>query len=78
MLDDAYEHEVWNETAQARVVLCVDIWHPDFSVAEVRFLEATLQQGDARAVGRGGSLIANAMAAYSDRDNAPLFESLGQ
>ena len=74
--DDAYEHEVWNDTPQARVVLCVDIWHPDFSEAEVKFLEATLSRGDARAVERGDSLIASAMAAYAGRDNAPLFEGL--
>ena len=61
--DDAYEHEVWNDTPQARVVLCVDIWHPDFSEAEVKFLEATLSRADARAVERGDSLIASAMAA---------------
>lgn len=29
VLDDAYEHEVWNETDEARVVLLVDLWHPD-------------------------------------------------
>ncbi|VEU44851.1 unnamed protein product [Pseudo-nitzschia multistriata] len=34
VLDDAYDHEVWNETAENRVVLLVDIWHPDVTQAE--------------------------------------------
>jgi hypothetical protein len=29
VLDDSYEHEVWNNTNQERVLLLVDIWHPD-------------------------------------------------
>jgi aspartate beta-hydroxylase len=29
VLDDSYEHEVWNETEEMRVILLVDIWHPD-------------------------------------------------
>ena len=28
LFDDSFEHEVWNETEQPRVVLIVDIWHP--------------------------------------------------
>lgn len=34
VLDDAYDHEVWNETSENRVVLLVDIWHPDVTQAE--------------------------------------------
>jgi Aspartyl/Asparaginyl beta-hydroxylase len=34
VIDDAYEHEVWNETEHARVVLLVDIWHPDIALSE--------------------------------------------
>jgi len=29
VLDDSYEHEVWNETKEMRVLLLVDVWHPD-------------------------------------------------
>ena len=29
VLDDSYEHEVWNETNETRVLLLVDVWHPD-------------------------------------------------
>jgi len=34
VLDDAYDHEVWNDTQENRVVLLVDIWHPDVTRAE--------------------------------------------
>lgn len=34
VLDDAYDHEVWNDTSKNRVVLLVDIWHPDVTQAE--------------------------------------------
>ncbi|GMI01283.1 hypothetical protein TrLO_g1110 [Triparma laevis f. longispina] len=34
VLDDSYQHEVWNETSEARVVLLVDIWHPDVTKDE--------------------------------------------
>jgi len=34
VLDDSYEHEVWNETKDVRVVLLVDIWHPDVRMEE--------------------------------------------
>lgn len=36
VLDDAYEHEVWNDTAEPRVLLLVDVWHPDVSPEERR------------------------------------------
>jgi hypothetical protein len=34
VLDDAYDHDVWNDTSENRVVLLVDIWHPDVTQAE--------------------------------------------
>mmetsp|Transcript_22738 Transcript_22738/g.53054 ORF Transcript_22738/g.53054 Transcript_22738/m.53054 type:complete len:355 (+) Transcript_22738:121-1185(+) len=36
--DHSYEHEAWHEGTETRVVLIVDIWHPDLTDAEVRFL----------------------------------------
>lgn len=74
VLDDSFEHEVWNAAPAPRAVLCVDIWHPDFSMEEVQLLEATLQRGDARVASRGESLIASVMAAHAERNNACLFE----
>lgn len=34
VFDDAYEHEVWNRTAQERVLLLVDFWHPEIEPEE--------------------------------------------
>lgn len=34
LFDDSYEHEVWNRTAEDRVVLLFDVWHPDLAMAE--------------------------------------------
>ena len=50
VLDDAYRHAVWNETSSSnRVVLLVDIWHPDVTLTERRdivemFAEAAAAQ----------------------------------
>ena len=32
--DDSFEHEVHNPAADPRVVLLVDVWHPELSEAE--------------------------------------------
>ena len=29
VLDDSYVHEVWNDSEESRVVLLLDLWHPD-------------------------------------------------
>jgi len=34
VLDDSYEHQVWNDSDQTRVLLLVDIWHPDVKISE--------------------------------------------
>lgn len=39
VLDDAYEHEVWNETDTERVLLLVDVWHPDVTLQERASIE---------------------------------------
>lgn len=39
VFDDSFEHEAWNDDPeQSRVVLIVDVWHPDLSAAERKFL----------------------------------------
>eukprot|EP00934_Nitzschia_sp_Nitz4_P005019 Nitzschia sp. Nitz4//scaffold262_size27079//2271//3104//NITZ4_008217-RA/size27079-processed-gene-0.1-mRNA-1//1//CDS//3329544742//5009//frame0 len=49
VLDDSYDHEVWNRTDQNRVLLLVDIWHPDVSLAErkeiIQMFQDARQQG---------------------------------
>ena len=31
VLDDSFEHEVWNRGERARVLLLVDVWHPELT-----------------------------------------------
>lgn len=38
IFDDSFEHEAWNMSEKSRVVLIFDIWHPDLSDEEVKFL----------------------------------------
>jgi aspartate beta-hydroxylase len=53
VFDDSFEHEVFhlNKYEAPRVVLIIDIWHPDLTEAEVkflRFLESQQQKNLAR------------------------------
>ncbi|CAD7922197.1 unnamed protein product [Amoebophrya sp. A25] len=45
--DHSYRHSAWNLSEQTRLVLIVDIWHPELSDAEIKFLSA-LQQAKLR------------------------------
>ncbi len=38
LFDDSYLHEAWNRSSETRIVLIVDLWHPDFSSEEKIFL----------------------------------------
>ena len=38
VFDDSFVHEVWNLSDRRRVVLIVDVWHPDLSQEEVALL----------------------------------------
>jgi aspartyl/asparaginyl beta-hydroxylase (cupin superfamily) len=39
VFDDSFEHEVWNRSAKRRVVLVVDLWHPDLTPEEISLIE---------------------------------------
>ncbi len=40
LFDDSFEHEAWNRhPTRPRLVLIVDVWHPDPTDAEVKFLK---------------------------------------
>lgn len=39
VFDDSFEHEVWNHASESRIVLIIDIWHPDLTPMEIAFLE---------------------------------------
>ena len=43
VLDDAYNHQVWNETDEKRVILLVDLWHPDVTPQEKEDVVALFQ-----------------------------------
>jgi aspartyl/asparaginyl beta-hydroxylase (cupin superfamily) len=34
VFDDSFDHEVWNDSDQERIVLIIDFWHPDLTPAE--------------------------------------------
>ena len=53
VLDDAFEHEVWNDSDEKRMILIVDVWHPDFSDAEVAWMAATRAARHERSGGGG-------------------------
>ncbi|XP_060537359.1 aspartyl/asparaginyl beta-hydroxylase isoform X2 [Cylas formicarius] len=38
IFDDSFEHEVWHNGTQLRLVLIVDVWHPELSEAERKTL----------------------------------------
>ena len=38
ILDDSFEHDVWNKGTESRFVLIVDIWHPELTEEERRSL----------------------------------------
>jgi aspartyl/asparaginyl beta-hydroxylase (cupin superfamily) len=39
VFDDFLVHEAWNHTDEDRVVLIVDLWHPELTATEVMLLE---------------------------------------
>jgi len=45
--DHSYRHYAWNHSQDIRVVLIVDIWHPDLTDPEIKFL-STLQNARLR------------------------------
>lgn len=34
IFDDSFEHEVWHDGTELRLVLIVDIWHPEITASE--------------------------------------------
>lgn len=39
IFDDSFEHQAWNRSDKERIVLVVDLWHPDLSEDEVALLQ---------------------------------------
>ena len=40
VFDDSFEHEVWNDGKQERVVLLLDLWHPDLQQDEISAIQS--------------------------------------
>jgi aspartate beta-hydroxylase len=40
LFEDSFEHEVWNDSEEPRVILIVDFWHPDLTAVERAALTA--------------------------------------
>ncbi|MFC7221195.1 aspartyl/asparaginyl beta-hydroxylase domain-containing protein [Streptomyces polyrhachis] len=38
VFDDSYDHEVWNDGSERRIVLLFDFWHPELTVPEIEAL----------------------------------------
>ncbi len=38
IFDDSFDHEAWHDGDETRIILIVDIWHPDLTDQEVKFL----------------------------------------
>lgn len=63
ILDDSHQHEAWNDhPAGNRVVLIVDVWHPDLTDKEVKVLEL-IRNAQLRAAKAMGETLAAAAAA---------------
>jgi aspartyl/asparaginyl beta-hydroxylase (cupin superfamily) len=54
VFDDTIEHEAWNDSAQLRVILMFDVWHPHLSEAERRMVTALSQGIQAFTQSEGG------------------------
>ena len=50
LFEDCFEHEVWNHSDSPRVVLIVDLWHPDLTDIEIRALTAGFRKVEVRRV----------------------------
>ena len=59
VFDDSFPHEVWNESDRERIVLVVDLWHPDLSDDEVRLLDGFQRYIDYAARGLNSYWSAN-------------------
>jgi aspartate beta-hydroxylase len=60
VFDDSFEHEAWNDDPRhARIVLIVDVWHPELSAAEKKFLRFV----------RNAQLRMGKRHAHDDQDN---------
>lgn len=48
VFDDSFEHEVWHVGTKVRLVLVLDIWHPDLTAEETQVIRDLMQAAAAR------------------------------
>jgi aspartyl/asparaginyl beta-hydroxylase (cupin superfamily) len=79
LLDDSYEHEVWNRSTSTRWILLMDLWHPDLTRVErmaltrlnnVRMLERKKWKQDLKADARAYSIVNDVLKRNTVRDPA--------
>jgi hypothetical protein len=59
VFDDSIEHEAWNHSASERLVLIVDLWHPDLTDEEVCLLRGLHRYAAAQAASLSAYWSAN-------------------
>jgi len=52
VFDDSFEHEAWHDGDNTRVILIVDLWHPDLTTDEVKFINLLQKVGLGDKVGK--------------------------
>ena len=60
VFDDSFEHAAWNASARERIVLIVDVWHPELSDAEIALLQGMERYALALGANAAGYWAANA------------------
>lgn len=61
VFDDSFDHEAWNDSDATRIVLIVDVFHPDLTAEEVKFMRflQTSQASYMRAASDSGGIAAS-------------------
>lgn len=57
IIDDSFEHEVWNNNSEARLILLIDFWHPGLSEEDKLSLKSEQIDGDRESNDPDDSLI---------------------
>jgi aspartyl/asparaginyl beta-hydroxylase (cupin superfamily) len=71
VFDDSFLHEAWNHTAGDRVVLVVDLWHPDLTEQEVILLEGLHRYAASQGASLSSYWSANAVARSDSEEREP-------
>ena len=58
IFDDAFEHEVFNDTAAERAVLLFDVWHPELTADEIAAIQAMFDEVERRRAAREAEGVA--------------------